>query len=456
MKNLYQIGLFSLAFSISVLACKKANKQADSTDNFSLKNKLTSTGPVSALVAPVTQTYTENVGSQAVANRLIQSNHNEMLPTGYYVAANDSIYVTVAQTSGSRLPQLVLGTPFRDNIRPIRTYYTLQVGLNKIKADQYGGMAWVKYVSSATPAASASLSFGKGFKPVPYFKKNVTSNADWITMLDSLSNVPDVIIETSRAIVVARRDDAITYKSDDQQAVSSKIDQIIDAEDAFSGIDGSTSLHTAGAYKYLITVKDPANSGDYMAAGIGIFYVRSLTYRILQNANISGVSGWGLWHEVGHIHQQGPWTWTGLTEVTVNLYSMAAERYFGVTPSRMNRDGKWTSVDNYFSIAQANRNFNGTVANANDTRLGMFYQLWLKYGDAFYITLHKQTRTEKPSLANDAAKMRYFMLKACTISGNDLSDFFKKWGLPVTQSVYNEITALALPAPAVDLTTLRD
>lgn len=135
---------------------------------------------------------------------------------------------------------------------------------------------------------------------------------------------------------------------------------------------------------------------------------------------------------------------------------MAAERYFGVTPSRMNRDGKWTSVDNYFSIAQANRNFNGTVANANDTRLGMFYQLWLKYGDAFYITLHKQTRTENPSLANDAAKMRYFMLKACTISGNDLSDFFKKWGLPVTQSVYNEITALALPAPAVDLTTLRD
>lgn len=252
MKNLYQIGLLSLAFSISVFACKKTNEQADSTDTFSLKNKLTAVGPVSGMVAPVTQTYTENVGSQAVANRLIQSNHNEMLPTGYYVAANDSIYVTVAQTSGTRLPQLVLGTPFRDNIRPVRTYYTLQVGLNKIKADQYGGMAWVKYVSSATPAASASLSFGKGFKPVPYFKKNVTSNADWLTMLDSLTNVPDVIIETSRAIVVARRDDAITYKTDDQQAVSTKIDQIIDAEDAFSGIDGSTALHTAGDRKSVV------------------------------------------------------------------------------------------------------------------------------------------------------------------------------------------------------------
>jgi len=455
MKKIYPLSLLSFACLLSVTACKKANTEADS-QTFSLKNKVMATGPVSGMVAPVTQTYTENVGSQAVANRLIQSNHNEMLSTGYYVAANDSIYVTVAQVSGTRLPQLVLGTPFRDNIRPVRTYYTLQVGLNKIKADQYGGMAWVKYVSSATPAASASMSFGKGFKPVPYFKKNVTTHADWLTMLDSLSNVPDVIIETDRALVVARRDDAITYKTDDQQLLSAKIDQIVDAEDAFSGIDGSTSLHTKGPYKYLITVKDLANSGDYMAAGIGIFYVRSLTYRILQNANVGGVLGWGLWHEVGHIHQQGPWTWTGLTEVTVNLYAMAAERYFAVTPSRMNRDGKWTSVDNYFAIPQASRNFNGTVANANDTRLGMFYQLWLAYGDSFYIALHKQTRTENPSLTTDAAKMRYFMLKACNISGKDLSDFFKKWGLPVTQSVYDEITALGLHAPATDLTTLRD
>ncbi|WP_443936783.1 M60 family metallopeptidase [Pedobacter sp. MW01-1-1] len=444
MKRNYQTIILSLFVITTLFACKKYS------------SVLVEPKSISEIVAPATQTYTEGVGSQAVANRLGQANHNEMLVTGYYVAPNDSMYVTVTQISGNRLPQLALGTPFRDNVRPVRKYYTLQPGLNKLKADGYGGIMWVKYNSSATPAASASISFGMGFNPLPCFRKDITTQAEWATMLDTLDNVPDAMIITDHAVVIARREDAITYQAEDQQSICTKIDDIINAEDAFSGIDNSSDLHAQSPYKYLITVKEPANSGDYMAAGIGIFYVRPLTYRILQNEHLGGIYGWGLWHEIGHIHQQGVWKWSGLGEVTVNLYSLAAERHFGVTPSRLNRDGIWTSVDNYLALPQANRNFNGTITNANGVRLGMFYQLWMQYGDSFYIALSKQTRVEKPTVPTDADKMRYFMLKACTVSGNNLTDFFQKWGLPVAQSVYDEIAALGLPAPTNDLTTLRD
>ncbi len=37
--------------------------------------------------------------------------------------------------------------------------------------------------------------------------------------------------------------------------------------------------------------------------------------------------GWGPWHEAGHQRQQ-TWKWSGLTEVTVNIYSMAVQRAF--------------------------------------------------------------------------------------------------------------------------------
>jgi predicted GNAT family N-acyltransferase len=52
--------------------------------------------------------------------------------------------------------------------------------------------------------------------------------------------------------------------------------------------------------------------------------------------------------------------------------------------------------------------------------------------------------------------MRYFMLSACQIAQKDLSDFFRKWGFKVDESVYTAISDLNLPAPTQDLTALRD
>ena len=88
-------------------------------------------------------------------------------------------------------------------------------------------------------------------------------------------------------------------------------------------------------------------------------------------------------------------------------------------------------------------------------RLGMFQQLWRAYGDNFFQQLHRKTREEKPTLDTDAKKMRYFMLKACEVSGNDLTGFFKKWGLQA-DTVYAEIAALRLSAPTTDPSTLTD
>lgn len=405
-------------------------------------------------VAPKEQTFSEGPSQSAVAARLVQSNHNDMLPTGYYLAPGDSFKVKVTQVAGSTLPQLVVGTPFRDKIRPVRSYYTLQSGVNALKADEYGGMVYMRYVTDNTPSGRATVKFMEGLKPVPYYRKGVTTAAQWQAMLDSITDVPDVMFESDRSILVVTRPDAITWRQENQERMLSQLDTIVQAEDAISGIDGSAPLHTKGPYKYLITVRDPA-AGGYMAAGIALYFTQSLTYRILQPVHMGGSAGWGLWHEVGHIHQQGPWKWPEVVEVTVNIYSLAAERAFGVIPSRVRLNGDWARVDTYMGTPVANRDYNAASSGLG-LRMAMFHQLWLQYGDNFYITLHRQTREEQPTHTTTPDKMRYFMLKACTISGHDLSDFFRKWGFKVPESTYAEIAALQLPAPATDLTTLRD
>jgi len=57
--------------------------------------------------------------------------------------------------------------------------------------------------------------------------------------------------------------------------------------------------------------------------------------------------------------------------------------------------------------------------------------------------------------------MKWFMIQASKISGKDLSSFFKKWGLALsnptlTNDAYSEIANLNLPLPATDISSLVD
>lgn len=446
MKNnlsLYQV-IFAFALC-ALLSCKKGPFHPVEPNDDSSNS--------SVALPPSEREYREGPTQGLVADQLgFRGQHNDMQATGYYVAPGDSITVTVTQTAGSVLPVLAVGTPFRDAIRPVRTYHNLVAGTQTLPGDEYGGLIYIRYVTTETPGAAAKVKFETGCKPVPYYQKGVTTHQQWLAALDSIDNVPDVVFESDRTILVTTLADAITYKDENQDLIVNRLDSIIDSQDAISGLDNSSIDHAKPPYKHLITVRDPA-AGGYMAAGIAIYFTQSLSYRMLQPQYLSNVNGWGIWHEVGHTYQQAAWTWDGLTETTVNVYSLASERLFGLPDSRLTINNSWPKLDTYLAIPVAERDYN---AGDNDLKLIMFHQLWLAFGDPFYIQLSRQTREEKPSLANTAEKMRYFMLKACTINQKDLSDFFRKWGFNVDEAVYDEIAALNLSTPTADLTLLRD
>lgn len=137
--------------------------------------------------------------------------------------------------------------------------------------------------------------------------------------------------------------------------------------------------------------------------------------------------GWGPWHELGHQYQLSSLTWDQTIEVTTNIYAMAVARMFGM-PSRLKQDNIWANIDTYFNIPIENRNFNDNSQLGAFERLALYQQLWLKYGDEFFIKLHKKAREEAMHFLSDEEKMSYFILKASEVTQNNLNGFFKSWG----------------------------
>lgn len=112
----------------------------------SCKQDLVSMEPVplnqntaSLAVADSVQTFKVISSASIETDRLqFRAAHNEMQATGFYVAPNSTITVNVK--SGTTVPRLAIGTPVRDNIRPVRQYFNLAAGTQSFTVDQYGGL----------------------------------------------------------------------------------------------------------------------------------------------------------------------------------------------------------------------------------------------------------------------------------------------------------------------------
>jgi hypothetical protein len=85
----------------------------------------------------------------------------------------------------------------------------------------------------------------------------------------------------------------------------------------------------------------------------------------------------------------------------------------------------------------------------------MFEQLRKGLGDDFYKELHKYYRRHPLSFApgadENSVRIQQFILRSSLVSGKDLSQFFRAWGLSVTNDTARQIQAKSLPL-APDLT----
>ncbi len=202
-------------------------------------------------------------------------------------------------------------------------------------------------------------------------------------------------------------------------------------------------------YRYPMTTRQNIRymrmfAGAFMyAAGnhVGIGY--GSASGLVQGAPVSATGqdaanrlfGWGIAHEIGHNMDK-----LGRAEITNNIYSLAIQAWDGGSmplPTRLTFSNIWSKIFDKVSAGRPG------AANNVFVQLGMYWQLHLAYdgGDeplAFYNQFFKLLKAGEFSSYSYDERVA---LIASKVAGRNLTEFFTRWGMELSEEVQTQLAA---------------
>jgi hypothetical protein len=157
---------------------------------------------------------------------------------------------------------------------------------------------------------------------------------------------------------------------------------------------------------------------------------------------------WGLFHEIGHNHQSGDWTFEGTVEVTVNLFTLFVfDRLCGVPPEKHDRtDAKARRKHMEYLRAPDFARWKGDPFLALTTYVQVQQAFgWQAFRDVF-AEYRALPEAERPK--SDAEKRDQLLVRLSRRTGKDLGGFFARWGIPVSEAARAAVADLPDFLPA--------
>jgi len=194
-------------------------------------------------------------------------------------------------------------------------------------------------------------------------------------------------------------------------------------------------------------VPDVQISAGYMHAGYPLMTMLDITATIVDKERIisnrhGGV--WGLFHEIGHNHQNYDWTFRGTGEVTVNLFSLyimdkVCEVEDKGHPSITKRARK-RNTDRYFADGCDFEKWKRDPFLA----LCMYMQLQEAFGWEPFTKVFKEYRglAQEQRPQSDDEKRDQWMVRFSRAVGRNLGPFFQAWAVPTTEKARASIAVL--------------
>lgn len=351
--------------------------------------------------------------------------------TGIYKRKGDTIEIYVDE-SAQQLPTYTLtGISLSDYREGGKSGTHLQRGKNTISGDQEG----IIHIRNEGPRVTQQTTRVeiRGGVTIPRFVLGKMTDKEWQDELNKYPNAPGYELVGPNTLITGS-DKTIALVKEPTKILESK-EHLITLHDKTSGIDGSSSLHRKpiGLIQHF---RETSSQSSYMyAADRHLGFDHQEAMKVLLDPTYQ--DRWGVWHELGHKYQVEGMDWKELDEVTVNIFSMRAQKALGQR-SRLEKDNVYTRIFNYLNNNQSN-NFD---RQGDFVKLGMFWQLELAFGEDFYPNLHKLYREEGKHLATEQEKRQYFILSASKISQTNLAPFFEKWGIEVTADTSKQLAQL--------------
>ena len=150
--------------------------------------------------------------------------------------------------------------------------------------------------------------------------------------------------------------------------------------------------------------------------------------------NANGLFGWGIQHEIGHVMDT-----LGKAEITNNIYSLFAQTWdngSNALPSRLENSNKYEGI--YQKVTSGQQGMSNDVF----VSLGMYWQLHLAYDgkqgetqgpmwfyNQFFQDWKKGTYTAGAESYDDKVA-----LTAAGVTQRDLTEFFTRWGMSLSDS----------------------
>ncbi|WP_142329661.1 putative mucin/carbohydrate-binding domain-containing protein [Bacillus cereus] len=352
-------------------------------------------------------------------------------PTGIYAEPNEEITIDI---KGTQSIQAFIGTRSYDEKDPEE--FNLKPGKNVISSSRGG----ILYFYNMNNEGEVTASVTNGGSHFPLFILGKHTKKDWDEMLKKYKDPYAVELKGERSLITTTYDSVQKYmKNTDPTDLMKLHDKIIRLENAVAGLseDSVGFAKSPTHYVQFVEKRKPAK-GDFMfAKHYHTGYIPTAMNRVL-DIEVLEKDGWGPWHEVGHLHQQEPWKWSKVREVTVNIYSLAVQKALG---NQLEMDEHYKNSFEYLEKPKAER----FIDDINP--LTMFWQLNVVYGEHFYPRLHQAYRllpqSEMPH--SDEEKKQLFIYMTSQVAGQNLIPFFEEWGLTPNDDIREKIEKSKLP-----------
>ncbi|CAN5822122.1 hypothetical protein BH11PLA1_BH11PLA1_00330 [soil metagenome] len=304
-------------------------------------------------------------------------------------------------------------------------------------ASPFGGLVVID--AGDTPLAAPLALEIDNVVEAPRFVLGETTGAQW----QHLRTAPAPWAELQTSKVILSVPSASLRDVDDPTAICRTWEAVLDA-----AADLAARPHDrARPERY---VADVQISAGYMHSGYPIMTHLDAAPDMVHEARLRAGT-WGLFHELGHNHQQGMWTFEGTGEVTNNLWSLYLMETIAGKPPGQGHDAL---NDRGKRRARAQQHIE-TGANFAKWKADPFLALemyleiraefgWEPFKHVFaeYAALKQGERPE-----TDDQKRDQWLQRISRATGRNLGPFFQKWGVPTSQAARDSVSELPLWMP---------
>lgn len=361
--------------------------------------------------------------------------------TGLYAAAGESIELEVPQAvvdqgfalrigchsdklyhlkEWQRAPDITVGTPVRSS----RTRLS----------SAFGGLIYVEVPERFAGPPSAIKVTLRGGIPSPRFVLGQHSDEQW---LKTLRHQPGPWAELACPRLILSCPSSVAARITNPTQLMEFWDRVVAAQDDIAN-------QGAERRRPERIVADVQISAGYMHSGYPIMIPTSAAPEMVTFSRIK-FPGWGFYHEIGHNHQRPSFTFQGAGEVTNNVLGMYC--YEAVL-------GKDWLMGHPAISAEARRENLQRMRQAKDkwalwqsdpfTALHMYIQLIQAFGwQSWRAYLHSfADGSFGAPPRNDAEARDQLLTRYSKIVGENLSEFFEFWGIPLSSAAKAQVQAL--------------